>query len=99
MRKAMNIIKFLIILFVFGSILLKTLNVMILACDTIKTWSIWGIGIISVFLALFLFVYTISIVTRDIENEEKRIKSLRRTEKRIDKRRAEERRAEEKLAL
>lgn len=99
MRKAMNIIKFLIILFVFGSILLKTLNVMILACDTIKTWSIWGISTISVFLALFLFIYTISIVTRDIENEEKRIKSLRRTEKRIDKRRAEERRAEEKLAL
>ena len=94
MRKAINAIKFMTILFVFGNILLKTLNVMILACDTIKTWSIWGISTISVFLALFLFVYTISIVTRDIENEEKRIKSLRRTEKRIDKRRAEE-----KLAL
>lgn len=90
MRKAINIIKFLIILFVFGSILLKTLNVMILACDTFKTWSIWGISMVSVLLAIFLFVYTISIVTRDIENEEKRIKSLRKTEKRIDKRRAEE---------
>lgn len=89
-RKIINIIKFLIILIIFGNILLKTLKVMILACDTFKTWSIWGISMVSVLLAIFLFVYTISIVTRDIENEEKRIKSLRKTEKRIDKRRAEE---------